>query len=189
MILPVHTYGDPVLREETKEVEGDSPELQELIDNMIDTMHGAAGIGLAAPQVGRTERLFVVDLGPLVDEEDPETLEWPEQPMVFINPEITEESDDEIEFEEGCLSIPDLREYVARPEAIKVVYLDRNLKRHEIVAGDMLSRVIQHEYDHLDGVLFIDRISAFRRRLLRRRLKDMSEGVVEADYPLAIDTP
>jgi peptide deformylase len=168
MILPVHTYGDDVLREETKEVEGDSPELQELIDNMIDTMHGAAGIGLAAPQVGRTERLFVVDLGPLVDEEDPDTLEWPEQPMVFINPEITEESEEEIEFEEGCLSIPDLREYVARAE-------------------DMLARVIQHEYDHLDGVLFIDRISAFRRRLLRRRLKDMSEGLVEADYPLAVD--
>ncbi len=187
MILPVHTYGDAILREETKEVGGDSPELQELINNMMDTMHGAAGIGLAAPQVGRTERLFVVDLGPLVDEEDPETLEWPEQPMVFINPEITEESDDEIEFEEGCLSIPDLREYVARPEAIKVVYLDRTLRRQEIVAGDMLARVIQHEYDHLDGVLFIDRISAFRRRLLRRRLKDMSEGLVEADYPLAID--
>ena len=100
MILPVHTYGDPILREETKQVEGDSPELQELIDNMIDTMHGAAGIGLAAPQVGRTERLFVVDLGPLVDPEDPESLEWPEQPMVFINPEITEESEDEIEFED-----------------------------------------------------------------------------------------
>lgn len=189
MILPVHTYGDPILREETREIKSDSPELQRLIDDMIDTMHGAAGIGLAAPQIGRTERVFVIDLGPLVDEEDPETLSWPEQPMVLINPVIVEESEDEIEFEEGCLSIPDLREYVARPEFIKVRYLDRTLKPREIEASDMLARVIQHEYDHLDGVLFIDRISAFRRRLIRRRLKDMAEGQVEAEYPLAIDAP
>ncbi|NNE71464.1 MAG: peptide deformylase [Rhodothermales bacterium] len=187
MILPVHTYGDPILREETVVVTKNSPELQRLIDDMIETMHGAAGIGLAAPQVGRTERVFVVDLSLLMDEEDPETLSWPEQPMVLINPEIIAESQDEVEFEEGCLSIPDLREYVARPEAVRVKYLDRNLEPQELEATDMLSRVIQHEYDHLDGVLFIDRISAFRRRLLRRRLKDMADGIVEAEYPLAID--
>ncbi|MBO6576447.1 MAG: peptide deformylase [Rhodothermales bacterium] len=187
MILPIHTYGDPILREQTREVTENSEGLQTLIDDMIETMHGAAGIGLAAPQVGRTERLFVVDLGPLIDEEDPATLTWPEQPMVFINPVIVEESDDECEYEEGCLSIPDLREYVARPEAIRVHYRDRNLEKQDIQVDDMLARVIQHEFDHLEGVLFIDRISPFRRRLLKRRLKDMAAGNVEAEYPLAVD--
>ena len=189
MILPVHIYGDPILREQTVEVSQDSEELQRLIDDMIETMRGAAGIGLAAPQVGRSERLFVIDLSPMEDdlevEEEAEPL--PAQPMVFINPVIEQESDQEEEFEEGCLSIPDLREYVTRPAIIRVQYLDRNLNPKSLEASDLLARVIQHEYDHLDGVLFIDRISPFRRRLLRRRLRDMSEGRVEADYPLAVD--
>ena len=187
MILPIHTYGDPVLREETIPVTEDSPELQQLISDMIETMRGAAGIGLAAPQVGRRERIFVVDLAPLVDESDPETLQWPEQPMVFVNPEIEAESSETCEFEEGCLSIPDLREYVVRPESIRIRYQDRNLEPRTLEADDMLSRVIQHEFDHLEGVLFIDRISAFRRRLLKRRLKEMADGMVEAEYPLAIE--
>lgn len=187
MILPVHTYGDPILREQTVVVEQDSPELQELIDSMIDTMHGAAGIGLAAPQVGRRERVFVVDVSPMIDEEYPETLEWPDQPMVFVNPVIEEESDEECDYEEGCLSIPDIREDVTRPEAILIRYQDRHLNPVVLEADDLLARVIQHEYDHLEGVLFIDRISPFRRRLLKRRLRDMAEGHVEADYLLAAD--
>ncbi|MFT5143609.1 MAG: peptide deformylase [Rhodothermales bacterium] len=186
MILPVHTYGDPILREQTVPVESDSPELQQLIDDMIETMRGAAGIGLAAPQVGRRERIFVVDLGPLVDDDDPESLTWPEQPMVFVNPLVVEETGEEIEFEEGCLSIPDLKEYVARPESIELTFLNRRLEKQTLQATDMLARVIQHEYDHLEGVLFIDRISPFRRRLLRRRLREMAEGEVEAEYPLAV---
>jgi peptide deformylase len=180
MILPIHVYGAPILEEKTIEVEADSPSVQQLIDDMIETMHGASGIGLAAPQVGRSERLFVLDLTPVADEHEG----LPVGPMVFINPEIVEESEDEEEFEEGCLSIPDIREYVVRPEGVRLRYLDRRFQPQELEADGMFARVIQHEFDHLEGVLFIDYLSAFRRRLLRRRLKDMSEGRVEADYPL-----
>ena len=186
MILPIHTYGDPVLREQTLKVEQDSVGLQELIDSMIETMRGAEGIGLAAPQVGRSERLFVVDLAPYEDPDRENGLVLPPQPMVFINPVIEEESDEECEFEEGCLSIPDLHEIVVRPERIHVSYLDRDFRPQVLEADDILARVIQHEYDHLDGVLFVDRISAFRRRLLQRRLRDMARGEVQAEYPLAL---
>ena len=183
MILPIRVYGDGVLRDVTEDVKANSPELQELIDNMIETMHAAEGIGLAAPQVGRRERLFVVDVTPTFD--DPVELEgfWP-QPMVFINPEITWESDEEGEFEEGCLSIPDIREVVVRPTSIRIAYLDREFRPQEIEAEEILARVLQHEYDHLEGVLFIDHISPFKRRLLRRRLREMARGEVEADYLL-----
>ena len=186
MILPIHVYGDPILRIEAEDVEADSEALQQLIDDMIETMHGAAGIGLAAPQVGRTERLFVIDLTAMIEDLEPEAREaLPEQPMVLINPELVWESDEACEFEEGCLSIPDLREYVRRPECIAVRYLDRNFEEQELEVGSLLARVIQHEYDHLDGVLFIDHISAFRRKLIKRRLREMASGNVEADYPLA----
>ena len=187
MILPIHIYGDPVLRAETEDVEADSEELQQLIDDMIETMRGAAGIGLAAPQVGRTERLFVVDLTPMIDElDDDELAALPPQPMVFINPEIVWESEAECEFEEGCLSIPEIREVVVRPERIALRYLDRRFEEQEVEVGSLLARVVQHEYDHLDGILFTDLISAFRRGLLKRRLREMARGDVEADYPLAV---
>src|SRR5690606_8537363 len=159
-------------------------ELQQLIDDMIETMHTAAGIGLAAPQVGRRERLFVVDLTPMAAEVKEGSQELPPQPMVFVNPEIVWESDEECEYEEGCLSIPDLRELVVRPERIRLRYLDRDFVPQDVEVGDLLARVIQHEYDHLEGVLFVDLISPFRRRLLRRRLREMARGEVEADYPL-----
>jgi peptide deformylase len=186
MILPIRVYGDPALRVQADDVTEDAPELQQLIDDMIETMHGAAGIGLAAPQVGRTERLFVVDLSPLMDEMTPEErAALPPQPMVLINPEIVAESEDETEFEEGCLSIPDVREIVVRPERIRIEYLDRHFEPQTLEVEALLARVIQHEYDHLEGVLFVDHISAFRRRLLRRRLREMAKGKVDADYPLA----
>lgn len=186
MILPIHVYGDPVLREQTLPVTQDGPEVQALIDSMLETMRGAEGIGLAAPQVGRSERIFVVDLEPYADPDQETEWSWPPQPMVFINPSIEEESDEECEFEEGCLSIPDLREIVVRPERIRVSYLDRTFTPRVLEADDILARVIQHEYDHLDGVLFVDRVTAFRRRLLQRRLRDMARGEVSADYPLAL---
>ena len=187
MILPIHVYGDPILRLETEDVEADSEALQQLIEDMYDTMRGAAGIGLAAPQVGRTERLFLVDLSALLsDMTEEERLNLPPQPMVFINPEIFWESEEALEFEEGCLSIPDLRENVVRPERIRINYLDRNFEEQEMEVGSLLARVIQHEYDHLDGILFVDHISSFRRSLLKRRLREMARGNVEADYPLAI---
>jgi peptide deformylase len=186
MILPIRVYGDPVLREQTIPVEGDSADLQALIDSMIETMRGAEGIGLAASQVGRTERVFVVDLAPLAEPDGGDGVAWPAQPMVFINPVIEEESDEECEYEEGCLSIPDLRELVVRSERIRVRYLDRTFTPQVLEADDVLARVIQHEYDHLDGVLFTDRITPFRRRLLQRRLREMARGEVTADYPLAV---
>lgn len=187
MILPIYTYGSDVLRRRADEVEQDSPELQKLIDNMIQTMHGAMGIGLAAPQIGVSSRIFVVDLTAFLEDVEEVDEDLPEQPMVFINPQITDPSEDESAFEEGCLSIPDIREDVYRPDAIRIEYTDRNFERRTLDADGMLARVIQHEYDHLDGVLFIDHLTPFRRRLLKRRLKEMEEGRIEADYPLADD--
>ena len=190
MVLPIYVYGEEVLREQTTPVEENSEELQQLIDDMIETMHGADGVGLAAPQVGRTERLFVVDISPFFDEMEPEQVaHMPPQPMVCINPEIVAESSDIVEFEEGCLSIPEIREVVARPEAIRMTYLDRDFNEREVEVGSFLARVLQHEYDHLEGVLFLDHVSGFRRRLLKRKLRDIARGAVEADYPLSTTAP
>lgn len=192
MILPIHPYGSPALREPARPVEHDSPELQRLIDDMLETMYGASGIGLAAPQVGRRERLFVADLSPMAEElaeEIGEVPAWAQGPLVFINPEIVDEDEEALcDYEEGCLSIPDIREVVTRPERVRLRFLDRALRPQEIEAEGLLARLVQHEVDHLEGVLFIDRISAFRRRLLQRRLREMAKGEVEADYPLADPT-
>lgn len=189
MILPIYTYGQPVLRDVTRTVETDSPEVQRLIDDMIETMHNAKGIGLAAPQVGRTERLFVVDLSgaaeELAEEQGGVVPFYAKGPMVLINPEIVEADEDTaIDFEEGCLSIPDLTDVVVRPDAIRVRFQDRRFETHELEVDDLFSRVIQHELDHLDGILFVDYLSPLRKRLLKRRLRDMAEGAVDADYPL-----
>jgi len=185
MVLPIYVYGTEALREETEPVDENTEALQTLIDNMIETMYTASGIGLAAPQVGRTERVFVVDVTSMADEIEEDGESVPPQPMVFINPEIVWESEADCDFEEGCLSIPDVREMVTRPERVSVRYLDRDFNEQEMEVGSMLARVIQHEHDHLDGVLFTDHLSAFRQRLLRRTLKRMARGDVEADYPLA----
>lgn len=185
MVLPIYVYGTEALRAETEPVDENTEALQTLIDNMIETMYAASGIGLAAPQVGRTERLFVVDVTSMADEIEEDGESVPPQPMVFINPEVVWESETEGEYEEGCLSIPDVREMVTRPERVSVRYRDRDFNEQVMEVGNMLARVIQHEYDHLDGVLFTDHLSAFRQRLLRRTLKRMARGDVEADYPLA----
>ncbi len=189
MILPIYPYGSPILRAETVPVEADSPALQQLLDDMVETMHGASGIGLAAPQVGRSERLFVVDLSTFaaeIEEELGVLPLWAVGPVAFINPEIVDADEDDLcDYEEGCLSIPDLREDVVRPEHIRVRFLDRAFVPHDMEASGMLARVVQHEFDHLNGVLFIDHLSPLRRRLLRRRLREMAQGKAEADYPLA----
>jgi peptide deformylase len=184
MVLPIYVYGHDALRQETEPVEENTDDLQSLIDDMIETMRNAAGIGLAAPQVGRSERLFVVDLTPMADEMAEAEEPLPPQPMVLINPEIVEESDETVDLEEGCLSIPEVREAVTRPERIRMRYLDRTFEEQEIEAGHMLARVLQHERDHLDGILFTDYLSSFRKRLLQRPLREMVNGEVEADYPL-----
>jgi len=184
MVLPIHLYGHEALRQETDPVEENTEALQALLDNMIETMHNAAGIGLAAPQVGRSERLFVVDVTPMATEMEEDDEPIPPQPMVFVNPEIVAEGDTSVDMEEGCLSIPEVRETVSRPERVRVRYLDRDFEEQTLETGSVLARVVQHEYDHLDGVLFTDYLSSFRKRLLRRSLREMKDGEVEADYPL-----
>jgi len=184
MIRPIYLFGTSELREVTRPVEHDSDELQSLIDDLIDTMNEAQGIGLAAPQIGRTERVFVVNLSPMSESLAEEGITVPTETLVFVNPEIIEESEDDSEFEEGCLSIPDIHEEVIRPKGVRIRYRDRSFEEHEEWFDSMMARVIQHEYDHLEGILFVDLISSFRRRLLKRKLKDISEGIVEADYPV-----
>lgn len=181
-ILPILTYEDERLRTETQPVTEDSDELQELIDDMFETMYNADGIGLAAPQVGKMKRLFVADVDPLLDDE--EGIEEPKHgPLVFINPEWKEVGDEEEQREEGCLSIPEIREKVQRPSRIEVRYKDRNFNNKTLQATGWLSRVIQHETDHLDGVLFVDYLSSFRRRLIKSKLKKITEGEVQTSYP------
>lgn len=184
MILPIYAFGHDALRRDTEPVDANTDEVQTLIDNMIETMRAAEGLGLAAPQVGRTERIFVIDLTDVAAalEDDGKTV--PPQPMVFINPEITGESRAKCSFEEGCLSIPDVREPVKRPEAIDIEYLNRDFEPQTASLDGMLARVVQHEYDHLEGVLFTDHLSVFRRQLLRRVLRRMADGHVEAHYPM-----
>ena len=194
MILPIYAYGQPVLRERAAEVEADSPELQTLIDDMVETMHAASGVGLAAPQVGRSLRLFVADLSPYADElaeaGGGEVPAWARGPLVFINPELAlDEGSGEVDMEEGCLSIPDLRETVWRPDGLTVRYLDRHFRPQELPAVGQLARVVQHEADHLDGVLYLDHLSPLRRRLLQRRLRAIARGEAEAEYELAFAAP
>lgn len=189
MVLPIVRYGDPVLRAETSRIEENSETLQRLIDDMIETMHGASGIGLAAPQIGKSIRLFVVDLHAVAEEMENEGEAVPEfmkEPIVFINPEIIEEGEEEMEFEEGCLSIPDIREIVIRPVQIRITFLDRNFKSRDLEVDGLLSRVIQHEFDHIEGILFTDLISPLKKRMLKRRLREIARGNVDADYPMVL---
>jgi len=180
-ILPIVLYNDPVLREKATAIESDSKKLQRLIDDMFETMYEASGVGLAAPQIGESVRLFVVDADVMVeDDEDAKTY----GPMVFINPEIVSKGSDSVEFEEGCLSLPDLREKVTRLDKITVKFLDRKFVEHEISFDGWMSRVFQHELDHLDGVLFFDYLGSFKKRLLARRLAMIDAGEVEADYKI-----
>lgn len=182
MVLPIYLLGTSELRKQTEDVETNSEEFQALVDDMIETMHASNGIGLAAPQIGRTERLFVVDVTPLKEEHFSEGIEMPDQPIVFINATIIDESENKTEFEEGCLSIPDVHEEVGRSEVINIRYLDREFEEKESEFDGILARVIQHEYDHVDGILFIDHISPFRRRLLKRRLREIIEGQIDVEY-------
>ncbi|TVR35388.1 MAG: peptide deformylase [Balneolaceae bacterium] len=181
-VLPIITYDDPVLRAETKALEKNSGELQTLIDDMFETMYNSSGVGLAAPQIGKSLKLFVMDADAVTEElEDEEDL----GPMVFINPEIIEVKGEKVRMEEGCLSIPDLRDEIVRPDITVVKFRDREFNEQTLEVSGWVSRVIQHEYDHLAGKLFIDYLSAFRRRLHKSLLKKIDSGKVEVDYPLA----
>ena len=185
MILPVVAYGDPVLKKKAVEITPEYPNLKALIENMYDTMYGAYGVGLAAPQIGLSIRLFLVDASPFADDE---VLGEEEQTFLknfkhtFINPIILEESGDEWAFNEGCLSIPEVREDVFRKPNIKVQYQDEDFNTKTMELSGLAARVFQHEYDHIEGVLFTDKLSSLKKRLIKGKLANISKGKVDVDY-------
>jgi len=185
MILPIVAYGDPVLKKRASEISKDTPKLEETISNMYESMYGAHGVGLAAPQVGLSIRLFLVDTSPFADD-DEYSVEEQEKlksfKRTFINAKIIEETGEEWAFNEGCLSIPNVREEVLRQPVIKVEYQDENFKSHTETFDGLIARVIQHEYDHIEGILFTDKVSSLKKRLLKGKLVNISKGKTNVDY-------
>ena len=185
MTLPIVAYGDPVLRKVGKEIDADYPNLKKLIANMWETMYLANGVGLAAPQVNVPIRLFLVDTTPFADDEE---LSEEEQKSldgfkkVFINAFVDQEIGEEWTFNEGCLSIPDIREDVKRKDTITISYLDENFENKKETYNGILARVIQHEYDHIEGILFTDKLSPLKKGLLKGRLANISKGKIKVDY-------
>lgn len=182
MKYPVTVYGDPVLRQKAKSVEKNLNGLSEIIENMWDTMYHSDGAGLAAPQVGLSLRIFVADASAAADE-DPELENFKK---VFINPEIIETFGDEWIMNEGCLSLPEIREDIKRPDKVRIRYFDENFEVHEDVFDGYPGRIIQHEYDHLEGILFIDHLSPLKKRLLKSKLRNIALGKVIPDYKIKI---
>lgn len=187
MIYPIVAYGDPVLKKEAEEIEKDYPELDKLIEDMFETMYAASGVGLAAPQIGKSIRLFIVDGSPFSEddeegEEDPKAEGMENFKKVFINPIIEEEHGEEWGFNEGCLSIPKIREEVFRKERVVISYYDENWELKEETYEGYAARIIQHEYDHVDGILFTDHLSPLKKRLLTKKLQNISKGEVTVDY-------
>lgn len=185
MILPIIGYGDPVLRKVGAAVTPEHPNLKETIANMYETMYNASGVGLAAPQVGLALRLFVLDTTPFSDDEDLEATE--QQKMkgfkrTFINAKMIKEDGEEWAFNEGCLSIPDVREDVYRNERITIEYCEEDFVVKTEVFDGLIARVIQHEYDHIEGILFTDKISSLKKRLIQKKLKNILEGKTFQDY-------
>lgn len=185
MILPIVAYGNPVLKRVADEITSDYPNLSELIENMWETMYAAHGVGLAAPQIGLSIRLFVIDASLFVDEEEMDQEEidtLKDLKKVFINPIIEEEQGELWSFNEGCLSIPDVREDVSRKEEIVVSYVDENFTPQQLKLNGLAARVVQHEYDHIQGVLFTDHLSPLKKRLIKKRLTSISKGSVSVEY-------
>ena len=180
MVLPITAYGHPTLRKVAEEIDKDYPDLQQLVSDMYETMYATHGVGLAAPQVNLPIRLMVMDATPY-SEEDPAAKDFK---RVLINPKIVEESGEEWTFNEGCLSIPDIREDVVRKPSIRIQYYDEDWQFHDEVYNGVMGRIIQHEYDHLEGVLFVDRISSIRKMLLKRKLADISKGEIDVDFKM-----
>lgn len=197
MILPIVVYGDPVLRKMGEEITKDYPDLDKLIKDMFDTMYNANGVGLAAPQVGKAIRLFIVDTQPFSESDDDDDDEFtPEQKKqlkvfkkIFINAKILNEEGEEWPFSEGCLSIPKIRENVNRLPKIEIEYYDEKFKKHVEKYDGVIARVIQHEYDHIEGKLFTDKISPFKRKMIAGKLKDISIGKTNPDYKIKVYRP
>ncbi|WP_299050544.1 peptide deformylase [uncultured Polaribacter sp.] len=185
MILPVVAYGDPVLRKVAVDIDKDYPKLNELITNMKETMYNASGVGLAAPQIGKSIRLFLIDASPFAEDEDlseKDRTALKDFNKVFINAKILEEEGDEWAFNEGCLSIPDVREDVFRKPKITIEYQDEDFNTHTEVLEGLAARVFQHEYDHIEGVLFTDKLSSLKKRLIKKKLENISKGKINSDY-------
>ena len=176
-----------MLRKKCTEIDAEYPDLKELISNMWETMYNAAGVGLAAPQIGKPIRIFLVDTTPFAEDEDlseAERAQLKDFKKVFINAQMEEETGKKWAFNEGCLSIPDIREDVSRQDTITLRYLDEDFKPHTQTFDGLLARVIQHEYDHIEGVLFTDKLSSLKRRLLKGKLANISKGKIEVDYKM-----
>ena len=185
MILPIVAYGDPVLKRKAEDISKDYPQFDTLLGNMFETMYNAFGVGLAAPQIGLSIRLFIIDTTPFSEDED---LTQEEQnalkgfKRVFINAKILKEEGDEWAFNEGCLSIPDVREDVFRQPKITIEYVDENFKLQTEIFEGLIARVIQHEYDHIEGILFTDKLSSLKKRLIKGKLANISKGKIIVDY-------
>lgn len=187
MLLPIIAYGHPVLKRKAEVINKDYPKLLELINDMFETMYNANGVGIAAPQIGLSIRIFIVDTNPFSEDEslsDEDRSELKSFKKTFINPEILDENGDEWSFEEGCLSIPNIRESVLRQESIKIQYFDENFNKHIESYNGLLARVIQHEYDHIEGILFTDKLSSFKKQLLKKKLLKISSGKLSFDYEM-----
>jgi len=180
MVLPVYVYGMSVLRKVAAEIPEDAKDVDQLIEDMFETMHASDGVGLAAPQVGKSQRIFIVDASPMAESGKNPELDGFRK--VFINPIILEEWGDPWAFEEGCLSLPNIREEVTRPSHVRIEYYDENWDLKEEVYDGIPARIIQHEYDHLDGKLFVDLINPIKRKLLTARLRSISQGRADCDY-------
>lgn len=176
MILPIIAYGDPVLKKEAKNIDKDEFDLAKLVEDMFDTMINASGIGLAAPQIGKSIRLFIADASPLEEEDSKEFKQ------VFVNPTIIEEFGEEWSYNEGCLSIPGIRGEVVRPSNLKIHFFDEHWVEHTKEYSGMPARIIQHEYDHIEGVLFVDHFSSLKKQLMRGKLINVSKGDVDVSY-------
>ncbi|WP_314238203.1 peptide deformylase [Capnocytophaga leadbetteri] len=185
MVLPIIAYGDPVLRKVATDISPDYPNLNTLIANMYDTMNHAYGVGLAAPQIGLPIRLFVVDTAPFADDDDlteEERTFLSNFKKTFINAKITEETGDKWLFNEGCLSIPGVREDVCRQKQITIEFLDEQFTPQRLTLNGLAARVVQHEYDHIEGILFTDKLSSFKKQLIKGKLTNISKGKVKVDY-------
>jgi peptide deformylase len=185
MIIPIYGYGEPVLRKVGEEITPDYPNLAAIIANMYDTMYNAYGVGLAAPQVGMAIRLFVIDTEPFSDSDDltkEEQAQLKNFKRTFINAKMLKEEGDEWGFNEGCLSIPDVREDVYRHERITIEYCDEDFNKKTEVFDGLIARVIQHEYDHIEGVLFTDKISTLKKTLIKKKLQNIMDGKAFPDY-------
>ena len=180
MKLPIIAYGDTVLRKKGEAITAEYPELKTLIENMFETMYGAHGVGLAAPQIGLAIRLFVIDATSFAEDE-PALKDFKK---VFINAQILEENGNKWSFNEGCLSIPDIREDIDRYENLKISYYDENFNHHEESFSGLAARIIQHEYDHIEGKLFVDKLSPLRKAMLQNKLSSISKGIVKVDYKM-----